>query len=147
MLADICLRTASNSDCPQIMALLERCHLTAVNIVSIIGSFFVALRGSRIIGCAAAEPHGESILIRSVGVDPLFRNQGIASRLVEVLLMQARGAETRNVFLFSKRAPAFFARWGFLLFPSDKVPTAVQATPEFQLAKASAALCMRCELR
>jgi amino-acid N-acetyltransferase len=129
------------------MALLERCRLSAVDVVTIIGNFFVALRGGRIIGCAAAESHGESILIRSVAVDPLFRNQGIAGRLVDVLLMQARGTETRNVFLFSKPAPAFFARWGFLLFPSDKVPAAVRATLEFQLAEASAALCMRCELR
>lgn len=147
MLSDFRLRTALNYDCPQIIALLERCRLSSAGIVSVIESFFVALLGGRIIGCAAAEPHGEVTLIRSVAVDPLFRNRGIASLLVEATLMRARGMEARYVFLFSSRAPAFFCRWGFSLYPSKNVPTALRASPAFNIAKEISALCMRCELR
>jgi amino-acid N-acetyltransferase len=47
----------------------------------------------------------------------------------------------------STAAPAYFARWGFSLFPADKAPPAVRGSTTFRHAERTSALCMRCELR
>lgn len=65
MLTDVVLRSAFRSDWHHIAALLERCGLPTSNTFKIIEDFQVALYEGRIIGCAAAEHHGSSVLIRS----------------------------------------------------------------------------------
>lgn len=147
MLTDVRLRSASHSDWRQVVALLERCRLPAADVVTITENFELALCDGRIVGCAAAEHHGESILIRSVAVEPEYRERGIASRLVEALLMRARGTEARDAYLLSTVAPAYFARWGFSLIPAEEAPPEVTASSAFQRATQTSALCMRCELR
>ncbi|CAN7340896.1 Amino-acid acetyltransferase [compost metagenome] len=141
------LRLASLADLPQIAALLEQCRLTTDGVAEIIDSFHVAHSDSRIIGCAAAERHGESIVIRSVAVEPASRDRGVATRLVDALLMRARGTDVRHAVLLSESAPAYFARWGFSLIPADKAPSDARASSEFQGAPPTSALCMHCELR
>lgn len=141
------LRFASLADLPQIAALLEQCRLTTDGVAEIIDSFHVAHCDGRVIGCAAAELHGESIVIRSVAVEPTSRDRGVATRLVDTLLMRARGTEVRHAVLLSASAPAYFARWGFSLIPADKVPTEARASSEFQSATITSALCMHCELK
>ncbi|MGO4154609.1 GNAT family N-acetyltransferase [Cupriavidus sp. YAF13] len=145
MMTEIHLRSASHLDLQEIVALLERCRLPATDVVEIIEAFHVALCDGHIVGCAAAERHGESILIRSVAVEPEYRERGIASRLVEALLIKARGTEARDAYLLSAVAPAYFARWGFSLIPAEEAPPEVTASSAFQRAVQTAALCMRCE--
>ncbi|MGO4812762.1 GNAT family N-acetyltransferase [Cupriavidus sp. 2MCAB6] len=147
MLTDVQLRSASHSDWQQVVTLLESCRLPAADVVEIIEAFHIAVCDGHIVGCAAAEHHGESILIRSVAVEPEYRDRGIASRLVEALLMRARGTEARDAYLLSTVAPAYFARWGFSLIPAEEAPPEVTASSAFQRAAQTSALCMRCELR
>ncbi len=146
MLTDVRLRAASQTDCQQISELLECCGLPTEDVSDIIDSFQIALADGRIVGCAAAERHGVAILIRSVAVELAFRDRGIASQLVEALLMKARGTEVREAYLLSTTAPAYFARWGFSLFPADQVPVDIRTSAAFQRAALASALCMRCEL-
>lgn len=147
MLTDVHLRSACHSDWRHVAALLERCRLPSADIVGIIESVHLALCDGRIIGCAAAEQHGESILVRSVAVEPGYRDRGIASRMVDALLIRARGTKVRDAYLLSASAPAYFARWGFSLIPADKAPAEIKASAAFQRAIQTSALCMRCELR
>lgn len=147
MLTDVQLRSASRSDWQQVVTLLERCRLPAADIAEMIEAFHIAVCDGHIVGCAATEHHGESILIRSVAVEPEYRERGIASRLVEALLMRARGTEARDAYLLSTAAPAYFARWGFSLIPAEEAPPEVTASSAFQRAAQTSARCMRCELR
>jgi amino-acid N-acetyltransferase len=147
MLTDVVLRSASRSDWHHIAALLEQCGLPNSDTFQIIESFQVALYEGHIIGCAAAEHHGSGVLVRSVAVEPAYRDRGIAGCLVEALLMRARGTEAREAYIFSAVAPAYFARWGFSLVAADDVPLEVMASSAVRRAAQASALCMRCELR
>ncbi|AGH86104.1 MULTISPECIES: GNAT family N-acetyltransferase [Ralstonia solanacearum species complex] len=144
---DVQLRQASRADCNEVAALLRRCGLPADDIHDIIDAFQIALEKGRVIGCAAMEQGGKSIVVRSVAVDPVCRDRGIASRLIETLLLRAHGAGAREAYLLSTSAPSYFARWGFSLFPADKAPAEVRASATFRNAERSSALCMRCDLR
>jgi amino-acid N-acetyltransferase len=145
---DVQLRAASPADCDQVATLLKRCGLPSDDTEQIIEAFHVALdKGGRIVGCVAAEPLGKSIVVRTAAVDALYRDRGIASRLIETLLVRARGTGAHEAYLLSTAAPAYFARWGFSLFPADKAPPAVRGSTTFRHAERTSALCMRCELR
>jgi len=147
MLTNVRLRSASQSDWPQISALLVQCRLRTEDLFASVESFQVALSDGRIVGCAAAEQHGTSIVIRSVAVDPDYRDRGIASQLTDALLMHARGTEVRHALLVSASAPAYFARWGFSHIPFDEAPAEVRGSAEFRNAAHGSALCMHCDLR
>jgi len=147
MLTDVRLRSASLADWQDVAALLEHCGLPTADISAIIEDFHLAFCDGRLVGCAAAEQHGHSMLIRSVAVDPSYRCQGIATRLVEALLMQARGTAVHCAYLLSSSAPAYFARWGFSLISADKVQPEIRASAAFQRAERASALCMWCEIR
>jgi amino-acid N-acetyltransferase len=147
MLTDVRLRSALLADRHDVAALLENCGLPTADISAIVENFHLAFCDGRLVGCAATETHGFSILIRSVAVDPAYRCRAIASRLVEALLMRARGTRIRNAYLLSTSAPAYFARWGFSLLPADKVQSEIRASATFQRGERASALCMWCELR
>lgn len=147
MLTHVYLRSASQADIEPMTSLLAKCGLATEDVTEILDSFQIALCDGRIVGCAAAERRGHSIVIRSVAVESGYRDRGVASRLVEKLLVRARGTEVRHVFLLSASAPSYFARWGFCHIPFDKAPSEVQASREFSNAAQSSALCMYCELR
>jgi amino-acid N-acetyltransferase len=146
MLTHVYLRSASEADTEKIVALLAQCGLATEDVAEILDSFQIALCDDSIVGCAAAERHGQSIVIRSVAVAPAYRDRGVASRLVEKLLVRARGTEVRQAFLLSTSAPAYFARWGFSHIPAHKAPSELQASLEFTNAARTSALCMYCEL-
>ena len=146
MLTHVYIRSASQVDMEKIAALLAQCGLATEDVAEILDTFQIALCDDRIVGCAAAERHGQSIVIRSVAVEPAYRDRGVASRLVEKLLVRARGTEARQAFLLSTAAPAYFARWGFSHIPVDKAPSELQASLEFRNAARTSALCMYCEL-
>jgi len=146
MLTDVVLRSAVRSDWHHIAALLEQCGLPTSDTFERIEDFQVAIYEDRIVGCAAAEYHGPHVLIRSVAVEPAYRERGIATRLVDVLLLRARGTEARDAYIFSTVAPAYFARWGFSLVTAENVPQEIKLSPAVQRAALTSALCMRCEL-
>ena len=144
---DIHLRQASLDDWSDVAALLRRCGLPAEDTQGSIDAFHVALDKGRIIGCVAGEQGGRAIVVRSAAVDPIYRDRGIASRLIETLLLRARGTGAREAYLLSTTAPSYFARWGSSLFPAEKVPAEVRASMVFRSAERTSALCMRCDLR
>ncbi len=140
------LRSATQSDLSEIASLLDACGLATSDLAQIIDSFHVALCDGILVGCAAAIRLSKSIIIRSVAVEPIYRDRGIASRLVELLLVRARGTEARHAFLLSAAAPAYFARWGFSHVPVEAAPTEVQALADVHSSVPAMAWCMRCEL-
>ncbi|CAJ0886623.1 hypothetical protein R1479_03193 [Ralstonia mannitolilytica] len=146
---EVQLRPDSLADWCQVAALLKNAKLPAddIDIQDTIEAFHVALDKGRVIGCAAAERGGASIVIRSVVVDPMYRDHGIASRLIGTLLVRARASGVRQAYLLSARAPLYFARWGFYLFPVENAPAEVRASAAFRDAGQASPLCMRCDLR
>ena len=143
---EIKLRMAQPSDAADIAALLTRCDLPPGEAFSLIDSFKVAVAGTRIVACGAAETVGASVLIRCVAVEPAYRNRGIASRLVECLLMRARSGGARSVYLVTATAPTYFSRWGFLLIAAERAPEDIRGSSAFMRGGQAASHCMRCEL-
>ncbi|RDK06174.1 GNAT family N-acetyltransferase [Cupriavidus lacunae] len=146
MIKDLRIRAAMPSDAPAVGEVLERCGLPVDDVPRLLEHFHVAVFGAQIIGCAAGERCGETVVIRSVAVLPEHRDQGVATHVVRAALMRARANGARRAVLLASSCPSYFARYGFTLVPASKLPAEVMSSSEFHRRADTPPLCMWCEL-
>jgi len=146
MIKDMRVRMAQPSDAPAIGAVLERCGLPVDDLARLVGEFHVAILDGQLVGCACAERFGDTAIIRSVAVLREWRDQGVASHLVNTVMMRARANGVRRAVLLTSTCPSYFARYGFSLIHASKLPHEVLESKEFQRLRNTSALCMSAEL-
>jgi amino-acid N-acetyltransferase len=84
--------------------------------------FVVAEEGGRIVGCGALHLYGPHLAeVRSITVDPVYRNKGTGVLLLRRLLKEAGRHKVSSVCLFT-RIPQFFARLGFSIVRREDIP-------------------------
>lgn len=100
------IRGAQLSDQPAILQILEELDLFSP--LQKLDGFWLAEVDNEIIGIARLEDCGEYLFLSCVGVKTKYQNQGIASRLLEPLLINTN----KKIYLYTT-IPDFFKRFGF----------------------------------
>ena len=130
MPADL-IRAAEPTDWPAIERLLQEGDLPLEGAKDALGSFFVVESDGRdLIGCAALEPYGEALLLRSVAVRRDHRASGIGARLIHHVLAQIDSQHP--VVLVTTTAASWFTRFGFRRIDRENVPGSILQSVEFQ---------------
>ncbi len=75
--------------------------------------FFVALTGDTVCGFVGLEFDGPFALLRSLYVEPAYRQHGIAAQLLNQAHQFAQSCGTHAVFCFSTEAGGYFLRQGY----------------------------------
>jgi amino-acid N-acetyltransferase len=130
---------ANQDDLQAITALLNVCKLPANDLEA--HEFIVAKDGARVVGSIGLELEGP--LLRSMAVDPAFRNQGIASELCRRILQRAQKQNLTEIYLITDTAEAFFQRIGFHRIERHDAPESIRAHPQFTTLCPVSALVMR----
>ena len=134
---------ANPDDEAQVKQLLARCDLPYEDITpSHLQHFLVVRYESHLAGMIGLEVLGTFALVRSLAVQVHYRGQGIASQLTKQAEMYASSREVESLYLLTTTAESFFAKQGYQAMDRSAVPTAVQATAEFQNICPSTAACM-----
>lgn len=90
-----------------------------------IRDFTVVYAGDKLAGCGALHFYTPvTAEIRSLAVDPSFKNQGLGRILVEALEQEARAFGLHNIFAFTY-VDHFFERMGFLQVERGELPLKV----------------------
>ncbi|MGG1516251.1 N-acetyltransferase [Paenibacillus oryzisoli] len=90
-----------------------------------IESFVVAEHEGTLIGCGSLTQLGPDLVeIRSLGMTPGYKGQGIGGRLVDFLVEEARALGIRKVMALTYEV-AFFQKNGFTLVPKEIFPEKV----------------------
>jgi N-acetylglutamate synthase-like GNAT family acetyltransferase len=111
------IRKAKISDQPAILQILEELDLASP--LQKTEYFWVAEVDNEIAGIARLEDCGEYLFLSCVGVKTKHHNQGIASRLLEPLLINTK----HKIYLYTT-IPEFFKRFGFKnVSPSSRLPS------------------------
>ena len=139
----IAVRTAEAAQAPKLHALisanLEEGHLlprTLEELVVHAERFAVAVRGSKIVGCAELAPLSPHVAeVRSLAVDRLDRSRGVGTLLVDELRRRARREGFEKLCAFT-HAPGYFIQMGFSIVPHlwlpEKIFTDCVKCPHFR---------------
>ncbi len=122
---------ARGHDLAPALELLRHCDLPEKGVADAFGHYFVVRDDGQLVGLAGLELCGEDGLLRSVVVEPGYRGQGLANKLVEATVERARRLNLRALYLLTTTARDYFARRGFLDSPRDQAPEAIRASWEF----------------
>jgi amino-acid N-acetyltransferase len=141
------LAQATDSDLPEVLALLRRCELLEDGVREAVDSFWVARSDRKLVACAGLEVYGMFGLLRSVAVDELARGGGLGAKLVERVATSARSRGLSDLFLLTTTAAGFFERRGFLVVERSAVPAQVAESWEFRVGCPQAAVAMRFGLK
>ncbi|WP_220198027.1 GNAT family N-acetyltransferase [Ktedonospora formicarum] len=115
---------------PDVLDLLERCHLPQDGVHACCATLLVAREAGRVIGCSALEIYGTVALLCSVAVDPASRSRGLGQALVLTQVKTSRRCGIQERYLLTETAPAFFQRLGFCLIERSAVAPAIYASVE-----------------
>jgi amino-acid N-acetyltransferase len=139
----VAIRSASARDLGPVESLLTSLKLPTSGVADWIDRFWLAESEGKVVGIAGLEVYGDGALLRSVAVDPGWRNQRIARRLTERALDAARQAGNNSVFLLTTTADRYFPGLGFERIGRELVPPGVQQSVEFRGACPDSAVIMR----
>lgn len=123
---------ATPADLEAIGRLLRSVGLSAEGIADHLGWFQIIREQGRVLAVAGLEDHGTTGLLRSVAVAPDRRDQGLAARLVAVLIDRSRALGHSALYLRTDTAERYFERFGFQRVDPADVAPAVLRSAQFQ---------------
>ena len=135
---------ATADDWQGILNLLDRANLPIADLNGThLQHFLIARDGAALAGAVAVQPFGSIGLLRSLVVDPAFRNEGVGKVLVHAAEALACDAGLSSLTLLTTTAASFFDRLGYARIEHDEAPSDVQGSAEFARLCPSTAVCMR----
>lgn len=126
------MRQARTEDLPRVLELLRQAGLPLEGVEQHLPNFLLEFDGQTLVGCAGLEVWGQAGLLRSVAVHPNYRSRGIAGRLVQAVLEQARQRGLASLSLLTTTAEDYFPRFGFVRVERSELPAALHASEEFR---------------
>ena len=124
---------ASSGDEPWIRQLLTLCGLPHEDItLQHLRHFWVMKEKEQIIGVVGLEVFGRLALLRSLAVDPRFRNQGFAQQLMKKAEEYAASLKIEELYLLTVTAESFFQKRGYEKIARETAPQEIKGTAEFQ---------------
>jgi amino-acid N-acetyltransferase len=140
------MRTATATDLPAVLELLEDYELPTAGVQDHLEHFLLEFTGNDLIGCAGLEIHGEAGLLRAVAVASSHHSQGLGSKLVQTILEHAHKQKLSSISLLTETAQDYFPRFGFQITPRENLPASLQASAEFRGACPDSAIAMMLKL-
>lgn len=140
------LRAATAGDERAVAALLAAEGLPAAGSGEISTYFQVIDDGQDVVAAAGIESHGTEALLRSVVVAPAHRDRGLARRLTERMVGEARNRGHRALYLLTMDADGYFARLGFTTVAREAAPESIRESEQFREQCPDAAVLMCREL-
>ena len=130
-------------DClDQLENLLKNNNLPVEDIGECGENFCGIFDGDRLVAAGGLEPAGNFGLLRSVVVQPQYRDRGLARAIVEFLLEQAQLQGREAVYLLTETAAGYFENLGFSRVGRAQVPAAIAQTRQFAAICPDSASCL-----
>ena len=141
----VTLEAVFTADEPWIRQLLTLCGLPHEDItLQHLCHFWAMKEKGQIIGVVGLEVFGRLALLRSLAVDPRFRNRGLAQQLTKKAEEYAASLKIEVLCLLTVTAEGFFQKQGYEKLARDAAPQEIKGTDEFQgLCPASSALMVK----
>ena len=137
------IREADNPFRDAIVGLLQSENLPVEALSQPLHNFFVALCDGIVIGAVGLEKYDDCGLLRSLVVDPSYRNQQLAGRLINALEKKAVMLGIDCIYLFTETAPLYFERKHYSRISRSEVPLPLERSSEFSHICSISAIVMK----
>ena len=143
MVSQIELKLANDSYRDDIIRLLRLENLPVNDLPAHLHDFLVALDSNIVIGAVGLERYENCGLLRSLVVNPSYRNQNIAGELISRLESNAAASGIESIYLLTETAPVYFERKGYSKITRDIVPDVLFSSSEFSHVCPTSAFVMK----
>jgi amino-acid N-acetyltransferase len=126
------IRTATNSDLKEIIALLSANHLPTIDINENSVVLFVGLVNNELIGTIGIEKYDHIGLLRSLAVKDEFKSHKVGETLMKNLFDFCKVEQITNLYLLTTTADSYFDKFGFHKIDRNIVPEVIMQTREFK---------------
>lgn len=137
------IRSAANEDRQSIITLLKEEKLPVEDLPASLANFLVASENDKIIGVIGLEKYRSLALLRSMAVSMDYRNNNVASQLVEQLETFAKSSGIKWMYLLTETAEQYFERQAYQKVSREIAPKEIQASSEFSHVCPESAILMR----
>jgi amino-acid N-acetyltransferase len=135
---------AKPHDLGRALELLRQEKLPEGGVVEQFGHFLVVREDTQLIGVCGIEIQGKYGLLRSVAVDPGFRDTGVGDCLVRgAVELASDKLKLTALYLLTTTAERYFERYGFHATARDEAPAEVRESWEFRVGCPETAVLMR----
>lgn len=142
------IEKALKEDFTSINQLLHSANLPLVDISENTEHFFKAVADDgSVIGAIGLELYGNYGLLRSLVVNPVVRNQGIAGMLVEKIEALAKSLNLKGLYLLTTTAGKYFEKKSFLRINRNDSDEAIKHSKEFSSICPVSAVVMRRDIQ
>lgn len=122
---------ATTGQRPQIIELLQQNDLPSSDMPDVLSNFIVATNGDVVVGVIGLEQYGPFGLLRSMVVKAPYRNQHIATRLVQQVEQTASMQGMTSIYLLTETARHYFEKKGYNIVERDRVPRPITGSTEY----------------
>lgn len=140
------IHRAAPHEWEQVRSLLATNKLPSEDLSGDACTVFAATEGNKVIGAIGLEQYNQAGLLRSMVTDPDYRNQGIATQLVDAVFAAANREGITEMYLLTETAEHYFARKGFTAVSRDVAPEALRSSTEFSHVCPASAVFMKKEV-
>jgi N-acetylglutamate synthase-like GNAT family acetyltransferase len=141
------IEQARGHDLGPALELLRLVDLPSEGVAERFGHYLVARQEGDLIGLCGIETCGPVGLLRSLSVEPAFRDEGIGTRLVGAAEDLARKLDLAAVYLLTTTARDFFAGLGYAEYAREEAPDGIRESWEFRSGCPRSAILMKKDLR
>lgn len=136
---------ASITDLAEINHLLKTEDLPEVGAREFTNHFYKSVNPeNKITGAIGLEIYGHYGLLRSLVVDPRYRNNGLANQLVAQIMKSAAELGLKEVYLLTSTADKYFLKKGFEVRNRQDCPVEIRESREYSsICPVSSALMSR----
>jgi amino-acid N-acetyltransferase len=135
---------AKPHDLGRALELLRQEKLPEGGVVEQFGHFLVVREDTQLIGVCGIEIQGRYGILRSVAVDPGFRDTGVGDCLVRgAVELASDRLKLTALYLLTTTAERYFERYGFHATARDEAPAEVRESWEFRVGCPETAVLMR----
>ena len=125
------ITTAQPADYDQIIGLLQHVKLLTDDVLVAGTRYWMAqTEAGDVAACAGIEFGDDAILFRSLAVYEDYRGEGLALRLIQNALDEAKAEQKHHAYCFSMRAADYFLRIGFAEVPVSQLVNALPNVPQ-----------------
>ena len=137
------IKESNSGNRQSIVTLLQSEKLPVEDLPADLDNFFIAVDYDNVVGAVGLEKYNNCGLLRSLVVNKDYRNEKIATKLIQHVEKKAKDLGVDCIYLLTETAPDYFTGKGYKKIKREEVPADLRSSAEFSHVCPQSAIVMQ----